>query len=181
MEIGYARVSSQGQSLDVQLEQLNKVGCEKIYQEKASGTDDERPQLSLLIRTVRKGDTIIATKLDRICRSTRHLLNIIEELEKKGVAIRILNMDFDTSTPIGKLMISMLGAIATFEVETMKVRQKEGIARAKENGKYHGRKPTAMAKADQVLTLLANGSTIANAAQETGISIMSVHRIKRAA
>lgn len=181
MIYGYARVSSQGQKLDVQLDQLTSVGCEKIYQEKMSGTDDNRPELIKLIDVTKAGDTIIACKLDRVARSTRHLLNIIDQLESKGVSIRILNMDFDTSTPIGKLMISMLGAIATFEVETMKVRQAEGIAKAKENGRYKGRKPTAMAKAAQVLAMVQSGVTQARISAELGISKMSIHRILKAA
>ena len=110
--IGYARVSTVGQSLDVQLEQLQNAGCGKIFQEKISGAKEIRPQLVALLDYVREGDTVTVCKLDRIARSTKHLLEIVEQLEKKGVAFKVLNINLDTSTPTGKLMLTMLGAIA---------------------------------------------------------------------
>jgi DNA invertase Pin-like site-specific DNA recombinase len=177
--IGYARVSTDDQHLATQLERLHQVGCKRIYKEKASGVKIERPELSAMLDYVREGDTAVVCKLDRIARSTKHLLEIVETLERKGVAFRVLNINLDTSSPTGKLMLTMLGAIATFEREMMLERQREGIVKAKERGQYKGRKPTAREKADQVVKLIAEGKTKAAVAKELGIGIASVYRIVR--
>jgi len=175
--VGYARVSTEEQTLDVQLEQLKQAGVEKVYQEKASGIKEDRPQLAMMIDYVREGDTVVVCKLDRIARSTKHLLTITETLENKGVAFKVLNINLDTSTPTGKLMLTMLGAIATFEREMMLERQREGIAKAKGQGAYKGRKPTAKAKAQEVLELLQTGMTKQAIADQLGIGVASVYRI----
>ena len=177
--IGYARVSTEDQHIDAQLEQLHQAGCKRIYKEKASGVKVDRPQLAAMLDYVREGDTVVACKLDRIARSTKHLLEIVETLESKGVAFRVLNINLDTSSPTGKLMLTMLGAIATFEREMMLERQREGIAKAKEKGKYKGRKPTAREKAGQVVKLIAEGRTKDAVAKELGIGVASVYRIVR--
>jgi len=177
--IGYARVSTEDQHLDAQLEKLHEAGCKRIYKEKASGVKTDRPELAAMLDYVREGDTVVSCKLDRIARSTRHLLEIVETLEKKGVAFKILNIDLDTTTPTGKLMLSMLAAIGQFEREMMLERQREGIAQAKERGQYTGRKPTARAKADQIKKLVAAGKTKVAIAKELGIGIASVYRVIR--
>lgn len=133
------------------------AGTERVSRGRFSGVAKERPQLAAMFDYVREGDTVIVTKLDRIARSTKHLLEIVEQLQDKGVAFRGLNINLDTSTPTGKLMLTMFAGIATFEREMMLERQAEGIARAKEAGKYKGRKPTARAKAPQVIELLSQG------------------------
>ncbi|HHQ4530706.1 MULTISPECIES: recombinase family protein [Aeromonas] len=175
--VGYARVSTGGQSLEVQLRALAE--CNKVFQEKVSGASDDRPQLTLLLDYVKEGDVVMVTKLDRLARNTRHLLEISEYLQHKQVALRILNLGIDTSTPTGKLMLTMIGAIATFERELMLERQAEGIELAKRRGVYKGRKPTAMAKGNEVLALVAKGLPRAEIAKRTGISISSVQRILR--
>ncbi|MGN4981007.1 recombinase family protein [Aeromonas dhakensis] len=175
--VGYARVSTGGQSLEVQLRALAE--CNKVFQEKVSGASDDRPQLTLLLDYVKGGDVVMVTKLDRLARNTRHLLEISEYLQHKQVALRILNLGIDTSTPTGKLMLTMIGAIATFERELMLERQAEGIELAKRRGVYKGRKPTAMAKGNEVLALVAKGLPRAEIAKRTGISISSVQRILR--
>ncbi|KIQ79009.1 MULTISPECIES: recombinase family protein [Aeromonas] len=175
--IGYARVSTGGQSLEVQLRALAE--CNKVFQEKVSGASDDRPQLTLLLDYVKEGDVMMVTKLDRLARNTRHLLEISEFLQQKQVALRILNLGIDTSTPTGKLMLTMIGAIATFERELMLERQAEGIELAKRRGVYKGRKPTAMAKGNEVLALVAKGLPRSEIAKRTGISISSVQRILR--
>lgn len=175
--IGYARVSTTDQRLEVQLEALTAAGAERIYQEKASGADGARVELAAMLDYIREGDIVIATKLDRLARSTKHLLEMVDLFSAKGVTLRILNIDLDTGTPTGKLMLTMLGAIATFEREMMLERQADGIARAKEEGKYKGRKPTAQAKADQVLELLAQGETKEAVAARLQIGVASVYRI----
>lgn len=175
--VGYARVSTREQNLDVQLRQLHEAGVEKIFEEKESGVKEDRPQLAAMMEYIREGDTVVICKLDRIARSTKHLLSISETLEKKGVSFLVLNINLDTTTPTGKLMLTMLGAIATFEREMMLERQLEGIKEAKLNGKFKGRKPTARAKTDQVMKLVAEGKTKEAIAKELGIGIASVFRI----
>jgi DNA invertase Pin-like site-specific DNA recombinase len=178
--IGYARCSSTDQKLEVQLDQLQKVGVHRVYSEKASGADAERVELAAMLDYVRQGDTVVACKLDRIARSTQHLLLIVDKLTAKGVALKVLNIDLDTSTPTGKLMLTMLGAIATFEREMMLERQRDGIQKAKEAGVYTGRKPTAMAKSEEVMELLGQGMTKEAVAGKVGIGVASVYRIAKA-
>ncbi len=178
--IGYARVSTEGQELTVQLEQLNAQGVNKIFQEKASGAQHDRPHLLAMLDYMREGDTVIVCKLDRIARSTKHLLEIVEIMETKKVAFKVLNINLDTTSPTGKLMLFMLGAIGQFELGMMLERQLEGIRIAKEAGAYKGRKPTARAQETRVLELLAQGKTKKAIAGDIGIGIASVYRILKA-
>ena len=175
--IGYARVSTTGQSLDTQLNALSN--CDKIFQEKISGAKDDRPQLQLMLEFVREGDSVVVTKLDRLARNTRHLLEIAELLSHKKVALKIQNLGIDTGTPTGKLMLTMVGAIATFERELMLERQAEGIALAKQKGMYKGRKPTAITKAKDAAPLLADGVPKPEVAKRLNISLSSVQRIAK--
>ena len=175
--VGYARVSTVGQCLDAQLGQLQQAGAERIFQEKVSGVKRDRPELQAMLDFIREGDTVIVTKLDRIARSTKHLLDIVDSLQGKGVDFKALNINLDTSTPTGKLMLTMLGAIATFEREMMLERQSEGIERAKREGKYNGRKATARAKAPEVKKLAQTGMTKQKIADQLNIGIASVYRI----
>ncbi len=138
--VGYARVSTVGQSLDVQLSKLNDFGCDEIFNDKHTGTTADRPKLKQCRKYVRKGDNLVITKLDRLARSTYHLTQIAEELKKKGVNLIVLDQNIDTSTPTGKLLFNMLASIAEFETEIRKERQMEGIAKAKDNGVQFGRK-----------------------------------------
>ncbi len=177
--VGYARVSTVGQSLDTQLQALAE--CSTIFQEKVSGARDDRPQLAQLLNFVREGDVVLVTKLDCLARNTRHLLEISEYLQSKQVALRILNLGINTSTPTGKLMLTMIGAIATFERELMLERQAEGIELAKQRGVYKGRKPTAMARGEEVLALADRGLAKTEIAKQTGISLSSVQRILKTA
>ncbi|ACD94854.1 recombinase family protein [Trichlorobacter lovleyi] len=179
--IGYARVSTEGQELTAQLEQLNGAGVDKIFKEKASGVKQDRPQLAAMLDHLREGDTVIVCKLDRIARSTKHLLEIVESLEARKVSFKVLNINLDTSTPTGKLMLSMLASIAQFEREMMLERQREGIRLAKDAGRYQGRKATARALSDKALELLAQGKTKQAVADELEIGIASVYRIAKAA
>lgn len=173
--VGYARVSTTGQSLDVQLAALSD--CEKIFREKISGAKDDRPELMAMLEWVREGDVVQITKLDRLARNTRHLLEISEHLQSKGVALNILNIGINTATPTGKLMLTMIGAIATFEREMMLERQAEGIALAKLKGKYKGRKPTARSKSQEVMELLQKGVSKPEISRQLGIGITSIYRV----
>ena len=137
--IGYARVSSYGQSLDVQLEKLSH--CDRVFKEKQSGrSTDKREQLALCLDYVRDGDTLVVTKLDRLARSTRDLLNILNSLEKKQVKLNVLDQQIDTSTPSGRLLVTLLGSIAEFENDLRRDRQMDGIAHARKSGVKFGRK-----------------------------------------
>jgi len=137
--IGYARVSSYGQSLDVQLEKLGH--CDRVFKEKQSGrSTDKREQLALCLDYVRDGDTLVVTKLDRLARSTRDLLNILNSLEKKQVKLNVLDQQIDTSTPSGRLLVTLLGSIAEFENDLRRDRQMDGIAHARKSGVKFGRK-----------------------------------------
>ncbi len=136
--IGYARVSSTGQSLDVQLEKLKS--CDKVFQEKKSGRTVNREQLQTCLDYVRDGDVLIITKLDRLGRSTRDLLNIVSQLETKGVQLKVLDQNLDTGTPAGRLMFTLLGSIAEFENDLRRERQADGIALAKSRGVHLGRR-----------------------------------------
>lgn len=181
MIYGYARVSTEDQHLEAQISQLEASGCDEIFREKASGAKDNRPELLRMLEAVGKGDSVVVCKIDRIARSTANLLRIIEDLDRKGAAFKVLNINLDTGTPTGKLMLTMLGAIAEFEREMMLERQRDGIERARSEGKYNGRVPSAMRKADEVLAVLRSGGTRELAAERVGVSLASVYRIQRAA
>ena len=135
--VGYARVSSVGQSLDIQLEKL--AHCDKVFQEKRSGTSDKRPRLQECLEYVREGDTLIITRLDRLARSTLHLCQIADELQRKKVNLKVIDQNIDTGDATGRLLFNMLSAIAQFETELRAERQVDGIQKAKERGVRFGR------------------------------------------
>ncbi len=126
---GYARVSTTGQNLDAQLAALSD--CDHIFQEKRSGADKTRPELEKLLLTIRPGDIVKVTKLCRLARNTRHLLEIVEHLDEQNVGLRVLNLGIDTTSSTGRLMLTMIGAVAAFERSLLLERQAEGIAIAK--------------------------------------------------
>ncbi len=180
MIIGYARTSTVDQvaGYDAQLRDLKDADCEEVFSEQLSSVA-KRPKLKEAIKFARKGDTLVVTKLDRLARSVKDLSDIASELDAKGVNLKILAIDLDTGTPTGKLMFNMLGSIAEFERSLMLERQREGIAKAKAEGKYKGRKATAMAKSDQVLKLVKEGVRAPEIALQLGLGVASVYRIKR--
>lgn len=179
--VGYARTSTveQDAGLEAQERDLRNAGCSKIFSEQVSSVATQRQQLETALDYVREGDTFVVTKPDRLARSTADLLGIAERLKSKGVTLRILSMNVDTSTPTGNLMLTMLGAIAQFERDLMLERQREGIAKAKADGKYKGRSPTALQKADEVLRLRDTGTPIDQIVRDLRISRSSVFRILR--
>jgi DNA invertase Pin-like site-specific DNA recombinase len=139
---GYARVSTDGQSLDAQLGQLKSAGCTKIFREKISGARSDRPELGKLLNTVAQGDTMIVTRLDRLARSTRDLLNVLAKIGEQGAGFRSLGDAWaDTTTPHGRLMLTVLGGLAEFERELIRARTGEGRARAVAKGVKLGRSP----------------------------------------
>ena len=179
--IGYARTSTAEQlaGLTAQVRELKAAGCTEIFSEQVSSVA-QRAKLDEALRFVRKGDTLIVTKADRLARSTSNLLAIITDLEARGIGLVVLNLggqQLDTRNPTSKLLLTMLGAVATFEREIMLERQREGIAAAAAAGKYKGRVPTARAKADDVRRLASEGTTKEAIARIAGISVASVYRI----
>lgn len=178
MIIGYARTSTADQiaGLEAQLRELQAAGCEKIFKEQASSVDT-RIQLQSAIEFIREGDVLVVTKLDRLARSVLDLMKIIKELENKKVGLRILNLGMDTNTPTGKLMLTILGGIAQFEREIMLERQREGISKAKAEGKYKGRKSIQSEIRLDVLSLVTSGESKAKIAKQFRIGEATVYRI----
>lgn len=178
MVVGYGRTSTVEQvaGLDAQKRELQAAGCGKVFSEQVSSVA-ERSQLEAALDFLREGDTFVVTKLDRLARSMRDLIEIVGRIEKKGASLRILAMHLDTGTATGKLMLHVLGGVAEFERSLMLERQREGIAKAKAEGKYRGRAPTARAKASEVRRLLAEGVTPTEVAKTLGIGRSSVYRV----
>lgn len=178
MLIGYARTSTAEQvaGLEAQVRELTEHGVEKLFQERVSSVA-KRDQLEAAIDFCREGDTLVLTKLDRLARSITDLCNIMQRLNCKGVTLHIIAMSLDTATPTGKLMLNLMGSLAQFEREIMLERQREGIAKAKADGKYKGRAPTAKAKAEAVITAFKDGMNVTTIAGAVGISRASVYRI----
>ena len=173
--IGYARVSSVGQSLSLQLDKLSH--CEKIYQEKKSGTLHKRPALDACLEYLREGDTLLVTRLDRLARSTLHLCQIAAELERKKVNLHVLDQSINTNDATGRLLFHMLGAIAQFETELRAERQMDGIQKAKKQGVLFGRKKALTG--EQVLELQKKrrqGSLIKELMKDYRLSKSSVYR-----
>lgn len=179
MLIGYARTSTLDQKagLEAQERALQLAGVERLFVEQVSSVDMvAREAFAEALAFARQGDTLVVTKLDRLARSVKHLVEITEALEAKGIALRILDGAIDTSTASGRLMLNMLTSIAQFEREIMLERQREGIAKAKADGKYKGRKPTAMAQAAEVQALHSSGVTPTKIANQLNLSRASVYR-----
>ena len=173
--IGYARVSSVGQSLDVQLDKL--AGCDKIFEEKQSGVDAKRLRLRDCLEYVREGDTLVVTRLDRLARSTLHLCTIAETLKRKQVNLQVLDQNIDTSDATGRLLFNMLGAIAQFETEIRSERQMDGIAKAKERGVAFGRqRKLAPQQLEELKQHRASGTPIKILMRNYRLSKSSVYR-----
>jgi len=176
--IGYARVSTTSQDYDLQIAALKKAGCNKVFAEKQSGTSTKsRTQLEECLNYLREGDTLVITRIDRLARSFRDLQNLVHDLKESGIELKATEQPIDTSTAAGKAFLDMLGVFAEFETNLRKERQLEGIEKAKTEGKYKGRKPTAQAKSQQVEELTKQGMTRQAVATELGIGIASVYRI----
>ena len=185
MLIGIARTSTleQRAGLEAQLRELEAYGCEKIYQEQVSSVA-EREQLNAALSSLRSGDKLVVTKLDRLARSVKHLGEIVEAINKADASLVIMDMGgtaIDTSNPTGKLILNVMSSVAQFEREMMLERQREGIAKAKAEGKYKGRKPTARAKTEMVLLAKKQGLSPTQIMRDLGISKTSYYRILEAA
>ena len=176
--VGYARVSSTGQDLTVQLEKLEAAGCDKIFKEKRSGIDAGRPELKRCLEYLREGDTLLVAKIDRLARSTSDLYRIISTLTEKGAAFKVIDdPTIDTTSRTGKLVMGILALIAEFENDIRRERQMDGIKKARERGTRFGRKPLLIAETiKQVRKLRKAGKTVPEIMRRTTLSKASVYR-----
>lgn len=178
MLVGYARVSSAGQSLEVQTDSLRAVGCEKLFMEKESGTStDNRKALADALDFIREGDSFLVTRIDRLARSVSDLETIVAKVKAKGAFLKAVDQPIDTSSPAGVAFLQMLGVFAQFETAIRKERQLEGIAKAKSEGRYKGRKPTVDVLAVKAMRDEGLGPT--EIAKRLGIGRASVYRVIR--
>lgn len=175
--IGYARVSSTGQSLDIQLEKLTQAKCERIYQEKRSGRTAERAEFQSCMRYLREGDTLIVTRLDRLARSVVHLAQLAKRFQNENIDLLVLDQNIDTRTSTGRLMFNMLAAIAEFENDLRTERQAEGIAKAKDNGVKFGR-PAKLTenKIQEIQSCRLAGATISQLAKDFHLGEATIYR-----
>lgn len=175
--VGYARVSSSGQSLDIQMEQLRAAGAEKVFAEKRSGTTrDGREELTAALDWVRDGDVLVVTRLDRLARSMSDLRTIVDRLLAKGVGFRVLQQGaIDTTSAEGRLFLNILGSFAEWEAEIRAERQAEGIAKAKAEGRFKGRPASIDRKT--IRTLKEEGLGASEIAKRLGIARASVYRL----
>ena len=177
VKIGYIRVSTQEQNTIRQEILMKELGVDEIYIDKISGKNTQRPELKAMLEYVRRGDTVIVTEISRFARNTRDLLDLVETLTAKGVEFVSKKEAIDTTTPTGKFMLTVFGAVAELEREYILQRQKEGIAAAKEQGKYTGRKRNEYTNLDRVLEKWRGGKITATAAmKELGMSRSTFYR-----
>ena len=176
--VGYARVSSTGQDLAVQLEKLESAGCDKVFKEKRSGVDAGRPELKRCLEYLREGDTLLVSKIDRLARSTSDLYRIVSQLADKGVSFKVIDdPSIDTSSRTGKLIMGILALIAEFENDIRRERQMDGIKKAHERGTRFGRKPLLVPETiRQVRKLRKSGKTVPEIMRQTSLSKASVYR-----
>lgn len=180
MIIGYARVSTDGQTLEAQVEALKEAGAEKVFQETASGAKTDRAGLARAVAALNAGDLLLVTRLDRLARSTRDLLNTLDAIGKRGAAFRSLADAWaDTTTPHGRLMVTVLGGLAEFERSLIVARTSEGRARAKAKGTHMGRPPKLTEyQRREILARKANGETGADLARAYGVSEPTIWRVR---
>lgn len=181
MLVGYARTSTVDQiaGFEAQILSLRELGCEKIFSEQVSSVAAIKPNREAMLDYVREGDSIVVTKVDRLARSMSDLMAIVSRLQRKNVDLRVISMNLDTATTTGRLLLSLLGAIAEFERDLMLERQREGIKRAKIAGKYKGRFPSAQMQSSQIIGFHDAGLTAGEIATRLNISRSSVYRVIR--
>ncbi len=178
MLIGYARVSTQDQNPELQLDALKKEGCEKVFTEKASGAQRDRPQLKAAVDYMREGDTLVVWKLDRLARSLKQLIETVEDLEQRGLGFRSLTEAIDTTTAGGKLVFHIFAALAEFERSIIRERTSAGLAAARARGRKGGR-PPALSESDlqEAHALLKDpGITVDQVAKRLGVAASTLYR-----
>jgi DNA invertase Pin-like site-specific DNA recombinase len=177
---GYARVSARDQDLGAQIEALRAAGCGKVYQEKVSGAKTDRAELAKVMRVLQEGDVLIVTRLDRLARSTRDLLNVLHALGERGIGFKsLVDTWADTTTPHGRLMLTVLGGLAEFERELIRARTGEGRKRAQARGVRFGRPPKLNAhQRQEALARLAAGETQADIARTYNVDATTIGRLQ---
>lgn len=180
-KVGYARVSTAGQALNAQLDQLGEIGCELTFSEKESGSKSDRPELQRALAALGEGDEFVVTRLDRLARSTRDLLEIVHRVEASGATLKSLSEAWaDTTTPTGRLILTVLGGLAEFERKLIAERTSEGRARARREGRRLGRPPKLTEhQRHLVCSWRAQGRTNADIARDLGVSRSTVSRIEQ--
>lgn len=178
--VGYARVSTEDQDCSIQINQLQQIGCSKIYADQKTGKNLNREQLQLCLDYVREGDVLAFTRVDRLGRSLKDLVTIADDLRKKGVGLYIVQQNLDTSTPMGQMFYAMLGIMSEFEYHLKRERQLEGILRAKSLGKYKGRKSLDDQVREKIAQLMAQNMKPSSIAKELGIGRTSVYKYGQA-
>jgi DNA invertase Pin-like site-specific DNA recombinase len=183
MKIGYARVSTDDQTLDLQIDALKVAGCERIYEEHASGKNTNRPQLDICLRSMRQGDTLTVWRLDRLGRSLKNLVHVVSSLEDIGVAFESLTEKLDTSSPTGKFTFHLFSALAEFERNIIRERTNAGLKSARARGRVGGR-PQSLTEDEKTMVrlLMANKeNSVTSIAKQFKTSTSTIHRIARSA
>jgi DNA invertase Pin-like site-specific DNA recombinase len=177
MKIGYARVSTQDQSLDLQIDALLQAGCEKIYQEKISGMKDDRPELLEILDYAREGDILVVYKLDRLGRSTKKLIEMSEELDNRGVELLSIRDNIDTTTAVGKAMFRMLAVLSEMERDLIAERTRAGLEAARARGRKGGRPKKDSKKVEKAVKLYDTEQyTVKEIEEMTGVSKATLYR-----
>lgn len=179
MLIGYARVSTDEQNLELQLDALKKAGAEKVYEEKVSGTRTSRPELDACLKSLRKGDTLVVWRLDRLGRSLQHLVETITELENEGVAFKSVSDSIDTSSASGKLMFHIFASLAEFERSLISERTKAGLESARKRGRVGGRRPKLNASQREAVRKMMKdpATSVSKVAKDFGVSRATLYNI----
>lgn len=180
--IGYARVSTDKQTLDLQLDALKAAGCDRIFEETASGSNADRPQLAAALNYMRSGDVFVVWKLDRLARSMLHLSELVSRLRDSNIGFRSLTQDFDTTTAGGRMIFGVFASLAEFERELLRDRTLEGLKAARARGHVGGR-PTKLTPAAwlQVQQMVKGGSSVSQAARAVGVSSAAIYQKQRRA
>ncbi len=177
MLVGYARVSTQDQNLELQFSALKKIGCEKLYQDQLSGARNNRPGLQLALEVLRKGDTLVVWKLDRLGRTVKGLIDLIAQLHGKEIHFKSITDNVDTSTPSGRFFFHVMASLAQMERELVVERTRAGLTAARAQGRVGGRKrKMTTSKMESAKKLLASGALPKDVAKNLGISIPTLYR-----
>lgn len=178
--LGYARVSTAEQHLDLQVDALEKYGCERVFKEKISGKDRERPQLEAMLDYLREGDVVVVWKLDRLGRSLHDLIDLTQDFERRGVGFVSIKDSIDMSTATGKLYFHLMGALAEFERDLIRERTKAGLEAARARGHLGGRRPANAEKLDQAFLLYDSKTlSVADICTMVGISESTFYRYNK--
>lgn len=178
MRIGYARVSTPDQNLDMQISALEAAGCDRVYSEKESGKTTDRPELEKLLAFLRPGDELVVWKLDRLGRTVKQLMELLAEFDARGVKFVSLTESVDTSTPMGKFLVTVLAAMAQMEADVIRERTMEGLAEARRKGHRSGPKPRKADDAERAMAAHEGGMTVREACELVGISKDTYYRYK---